>query len=144
MIEGDDGMMTCFVCPSRAPIQLLEDIWKTAEERTEDRCAKQRAGKTCRLRSTAETSRLKNTAAAQSSYCCGAERHRGRTVLSPRTQAEEHRDYAGSDTSRFLLVLQELAPIWRLPTIEYAPGATAGAAADVEVVSARGEQPAMS
>ena len=42
------------------------------------------------------------------------------------------------------LVLQEVAPVRRLPTIDDAPGPTACAAADVQVVCSRGTQAAMS
>ena len=37
------------------------------------------------------------------------------------TQAEKHRGLTGSDASVLLIVLKELAPIRRLPTIEDAP-----------------------
>ena len=84
------------------------------------------------LRSTAV--RLRSTAPATSSASL---------------QAEKHRGHAGSDVSVLqlvflLIVTNELAPIRGLPTIEDAPRPTACAAADVQVVSSRGAQAAMS
>eukprot|EP00974_Lingulodinium_polyedra_P109304 10574761-Lingulodinium_polyedra.AAC.1 len=78
----------------------------------------------------------------------GAEKHRGHEVpllLLLVLQARRLRSTAGTRTQKLhSLVLQELAPVRRLPTIDDAPRPTACAPADVQVVSSRGLQAAMS
>ena len=60
-------------------------------------------------------------------------------------QTRKLRSTAGTRAQKLhSLVLQEEAPVRRLPTIDDAPRPTACAAADVQVVSSRGTQAAMS
>ena len=104
----------------------------------------------------AKARRLRSTATAQWQNCYNyydehargeAPRSRsGKTGARAMTsvQAEKHREHAGSDASLRLLVLQDVAPVRRLPTIDDTPGPTACAAADVQVVSSRSTQAAMS
>lgn len=62
---------------------------------------------------------------------------------SGRPQAEKHRGQGDLQNSDVLIVLEEVTPVRRLPRIDDAPGATARAAADVQVVAIAPEQTAV-